>query len=91
MIQLTAPEWAALRPQFVTLKPDHSQHRKYRPYAFTEQGVAMLSSVLRSFALALSHYPVLSSSCFPRCSGGGSPSQTCALVPDGALYQPGSW
>ena len=24
------------------------QHRKYRPYAFTEQGVAMLSSVLRS-------------------------------------------
>jgi uncharacterized protein YjcR len=23
-------------------------HRKYRPYAFTEQGVAMLSSVLRS-------------------------------------------
>lgn len=24
------------------------QHRKYAPYAFTEQGVAMLSSVLRS-------------------------------------------
>ena len=27
--------------------PGRGQHRKYRPYAFTEQGVAMLSSVLR--------------------------------------------
>ena len=35
-----------LRSQFVTLK--RGEHRKYRPYAFTEQGVAMLSSVLRS-------------------------------------------
>jgi len=34
------------RSQFVTLK--RGQHRKFRPYAFTEQGVAMLSSVLRS-------------------------------------------
>jgi hypothetical protein len=48
MLQLTAPEWAALRSQFVTLKPGRGQHRKYLPYAFTEQGVAMLSSVLRS-------------------------------------------
>ncbi len=48
MIRLTAPEWAALRSQFVTLKPGRGQHRKYLPYAFTEQGVAMLSSVLRS-------------------------------------------
>jgi hypothetical protein len=32
----------------VTLKPGRGQHRKYLPYAFTEQGVAMLSSVLRS-------------------------------------------
>jgi hypothetical protein len=31
-----------------TLKPGRGQHRKYLPYAFTEQGVAMLSSVLRS-------------------------------------------
>lgn len=37
---------SALRSQFVTLK--RGQHRKYLPYAFTEQGVAMLSSVLRS-------------------------------------------
>jgi hypothetical protein len=35
-----------LRSQFVTLKP--GQHPKYLPYAFTEQGVVMLSSVLHS-------------------------------------------
>lgn len=35
-----------LRFQFGTLK--RGQHLKYLPYAFTEQGVAMLSSVLRS-------------------------------------------
>lgn len=34
------------RSQIVTLK--HGENLKYRPYAFTEQGVAMLSSVLRS-------------------------------------------
>jgi hypothetical protein len=32
----------------MTLKMGRGQHRKYFPYAFTEQGVAMLSSVLRS-------------------------------------------
>ena len=48
MIQLTAAEWAALRSRIVTLKPGRGQHRKYLPYAFTEQGVAMLSSVLDS-------------------------------------------
>ena len=47
MFQLTAEE-EALRSQFVTLKTGRGQHRKYPPYAFTEQGVAMLSSVLRS-------------------------------------------
>ena len=60
MFQLTWPEARALRSQFVILEgaddapgaplgpPGRGQHRKYRPYAFTEQGVAMLSSVLRS-------------------------------------------
>jgi phage regulator Rha-like protein len=48
MLQLSAPEWAALRSQFVTLKTGRGQHRKYLSYAFTEQGVAMLASVLRS-------------------------------------------
>lgn len=36
----------SLRSQNVTLK--RGQHLKYQPYAFTEQGVAMLSSVLNS-------------------------------------------
>jgi ORF6N domain len=48
MIQLTAAEWAALRSRIVTLETGRGQHRKYLPYAFTEQGVAMLSSVLNS-------------------------------------------
>lgn len=48
MFQLTAEENAVLRSQIVTLKSGSGRHRKFRPYAFTEQGVAMLSSVLRS-------------------------------------------
>ena len=48
MFQLSAEENEGLRSQNVTLKPGRGQHRKYRPYAFTEQGVAMLSSVLNS-------------------------------------------
>jgi hypothetical protein len=47
MMQLTSAEWAALRSQFVTSKPARGG-RRYPPYAFTEQGVAMLSSVLSS-------------------------------------------
>jgi len=38
----------SLRSQNVTLKNRRGQHRKYLPYVFTEQGVAMLSAVLRS-------------------------------------------
>jgi phage regulator Rha-like protein len=48
MLQLTREESRALRSQSVTLKPGRGQHRKYLPYAFTQEGVAMLSSVLRS-------------------------------------------
>lgn len=46
MFQLTLDE--CLRSQIVTLNPKQGQHLKYMPYAFTEQGVAMLSSVLKS-------------------------------------------
>lgn len=46
MFQLKKQELAVLRSQTVTLK--RGQHSKYLPYTFTEQGVAMLSSVLRS-------------------------------------------
>ena len=48
MFQLSREETDFLRSQIVTLKMGRGQHRKYLPYVFTEQGVAMLSSVLRS-------------------------------------------
>ncbi|MBI5533734.1 MAG: ORF6N domain-containing protein [Deltaproteobacteria bacterium] len=48
MFQLTPEEARALRSQSVILKTGRGQHRKYPPYAFTEQGVAMLSGVLHS-------------------------------------------
>ena len=38
----------SLRSQFATLEKGRGQHRKYLPYVFTEQGVAMLSAVLKS-------------------------------------------
>lgn len=47
MFQLSRQESEFLRSQTVTLK-GRGEHRKYLPFAFTEQGVAMLSSVLRS-------------------------------------------
>ena len=37
-----------LRSQIVTIREEHGKHLKYMPYAFTENGIAMLSSVLRS-------------------------------------------
>jgi hypothetical protein len=47
--QLTRAEFDSLRSQIATLKETgRGRHRKYLPYVFTEQGVAMLSSVLRS-------------------------------------------
>jgi ORF6N domain len=46
MFELTKEEYDFLRYQFGTLK--RGEHSKYLPLAFTEQGVAMLSSVLNS-------------------------------------------
>ncbi len=46
MFQLTKDE--CLRSQIVTLNEGKGRHLKYMPHAFTENGVAMLSSVLRS-------------------------------------------
>ena len=48
MFQLTKEEFDALRSQGVTSKPVGRGGRRSPPHAFTEQGVAMLSSVLRS-------------------------------------------
>jgi hypothetical protein len=47
MFQLTKAEAETLRSQFATSKTGRGG-RRYLPYAFTEQGVAMLSSVLTS-------------------------------------------
>ena len=48
MFQLTKDE--CLRSQIATLNEGRGQHLKYMSYVFTENGVAMLSSVLRSDA-----------------------------------------
>jgi phage regulator Rha-like protein len=61
MFQLSQDEYWLLRSQNATLEKDETsrsqistietrrgKYRKYLPYAFTEQGVAMLSAVLRS-------------------------------------------
>jgi phage regulator Rha-like protein len=49
MFQLNEEDSELLRSQFVTLKTSsRGTHRKYLPYVFTEQGVAMLSGVLKS-------------------------------------------
>jgi len=45
MFQLTEVEWKNLRSQIATLDLDI---RKYRPYAFSEHGILMLSGVLNS-------------------------------------------
>ncbi len=48
--QLNTEEWEALRFQIGTLnnQAGRGQHRKYLPWVFTEQGVAMLSAVLNT-------------------------------------------
>ena len=46
MFQLSKED--CLRSQIVTLNEARGKHLKYMPYAFTENGIAMLSSVLRS-------------------------------------------
>jgi hypothetical protein len=48
MFQLTDTEHEFLRYQSGTLKTGRGVHRKYLPFVFTEQGVAMLSGVLNS-------------------------------------------
>ena len=48
MFELTSEEVTSLRCQNGTLKTGRGQHSKYAPFAFTEEGVAMLSGLLRS-------------------------------------------
>ncbi|MFH0940432.1 MAG: ORF6N domain-containing protein, partial [Candidatus Omnitrophota bacterium] len=46
MFELSQEEYKSIRRQFGTFKK--GEHAKYLPYAFTQEGVAMLSSVLNS-------------------------------------------
>ena len=44
-----------IRSQYATIKNSRGKHRKYLSYAFTEQGVAMLSAVLRRASMVSGH------------------------------------
>jgi hypothetical protein len=57
MYQISREEFESLRSHFATLNKGRGKHRKYMPYVFTEQGIAMLSSVLNSDK-AIEVYPV---------------------------------
>lgn len=49
MFELTRPEYQFLRSQIATLETKgRGKYTKYLPFAFTEQGIAMLSGVLHS-------------------------------------------
>ncbi|MCD0464361.1 ORF6N domain-containing protein [Flavobacterium sp. ENC] len=48
MFQLTENEYDSLRSQIATLKKGRGAHQKYLPFVFTEHGILMLSSVLKS-------------------------------------------
>lgn len=49
MFRLTKEEYENLRSQFATSSEDYAHGgRRYMPYAFTEQGIAMLSAVIKS-------------------------------------------
>ena len=48
MFELTKEEYDSLRCKNCTLKSGRGQHSKYLPFAFTREGIAMLSGLLRS-------------------------------------------
>ncbi len=48
MIRLTRKEWEFLRSQIVILEPGKGKYPKYLPNAFTEHGITMLASILKS-------------------------------------------
>ena len=57
MFELTWNEYSSLRSQFVTLEIGRGKYSKYLPFAFTEQGVAMLSSIINSKLVLYSLIP----------------------------------
>ena len=48
MFELTRYEYNSLRTQIASLEKGKGKYSKFNPFAFTEQGVAMLSSILKS-------------------------------------------
>ncbi len=48
MFQLTREEYNSLRSQFVTLEIGKGKFSKYNPYVFTEHGITMAASILKS-------------------------------------------
>ena len=48
MFELTKEEYDFLRCNFFTLKNGRGKHSKYLPYAFTQEGIAMLSGLLKT-------------------------------------------
>ena len=48
MFELTKEEYESLRCKNFTLKSGRGMHSKYLPFAFTREGIAMLSGLLRS-------------------------------------------
>ncbi|MBC8868579.1 MAG: ORF6N domain-containing protein [Planctomycetes bacterium] len=59
MFQLTKEEWGSLKFQIGMSKPKGRGGRRTPPYAFTEQGVAMLSSVLKSKQAAMVNVEIM--------------------------------
>ena len=53
MFQLTKEEWDSLRFQIGILEVGRGKYTKFLPYAFTEQGLAMLSGVLKMLSAPL--------------------------------------
>lgn len=58
MFQLTEEEYNRLRSQIATFKSSTTS-RKYSPYVFTENGVAMLSSILNSAQAIQVHISIM--------------------------------
>ena len=66
IFQISRDEYNSLRSQFVTLETGRGKYTKYLPYAFTEQGVSMLSSVLKSSKAILVNISIMRAFVFIR-------------------------
>src|SRR5258708_37507434 len=88
MFRLTAKEAESLRSQTVILKGARGRHRKYLPKVFTEQGVAMLSSVLRSARAARVNMEIMRTFVQLRRALGANAELARQLDALGAKYDP---